>query len=236
MHQGWREYRWAVGLLGLLLISCASLPPAPLAPSLFPALGSLAPADRAQVVQSRTTGVQTLTATLAVSYTVGKQRGTFDMVVNYAAPGVLRFTAFKDTLLSAQILFDLLLTGETYHMYTHDDAGEQTHQGPVQQFAQLPQFNAAGTQLTTRLRSGASAHWFAKAKTLEITQACFLWQAKAGAVPLVLRYQDYRQAGNYYIPHRVTVLDRRLGFTAQSVVKDVEINVPLAPGAFDVTP
>ena len=261
MHQGWREYRWAVGLLGLLLMSCASLPPAPLPPSPFPTLGTLAPAAKAQVVQSRTTGVQTLTATLAVSYTVGKQRGTFDMVVNYAAPGALRFTAFKDTLLSAQILFDLLLTGETYHMYTHDDTGEQTHQGPVQQFAQayptfrtffllgeafflpgfdaqgqLPQFNAAGTQLTTRLRSGASAHWFAKAKTLEITQACFLWQTEEGTIPLGLRYQDYRRVGTYYMPYRVTVLDRRVRFTAQSVVKNIEINVPLAAGAFDVTP
>ena len=259
--QIWKEYRWAVALLGLLLMSCASLPPAPLPPSPFAGLGPLAPTDRAQVIQSRTTGVQTLTARLAVSYTIGKQRGTFDMVVNYAAPGILRFTAFKDTLLSTQILFDLLLTAETYHVYIHDDAGERTQQGMVQQFAhayptfraffllgeafflpgfdsqgQPPQFNATGTRLTTRLRSGVSARWFARADTLEIAQACFLWQTEEGALPLGLRYQDYRQVGTYYIPYRVTVLDRRLGFTAQSVVKEVEINVPLAPGAFDVTP
>jgi hypothetical protein len=213
------------------------------------------------VVQSRTTGVQTLAATLAVSYTIGTRHGTFDMVVNYAYPGVLRFTAFKDTLLSASILFDLLLTGETYRVYTNDDAGEQTHEGSVQQFAQAyptfrtffllgeafflpgfdgqgqsPRVNATGTRLTTRLRSGVSARWFANAKTLEIAQACFLWQTEAGAVQLVLRYQDYRQVGDYYIPQRVTVLDRRLRFTAESVVKEVEINAPLAPGAFDVTP
>ena len=257
----WREYRWAVTLLGLLLMSCASLPPAPLPPSPFPTLGTLAPADRAQVVQRRTTGVQTLTATLGVSYTVGKQRGTFDMVVNYAAPGVWRFTAFKDTLLSTQILFDLLLTGETYHVYTHDEAGEQTQQGPIGQFAhaypafrtffllgeafflpgfdgqeQPPRVHATGTRLTTRLRSGVSARWCARADSLEITRARFLWQTEEGAIPLGLRYQDYRQVGTYYIPHRVTVLDRRVGFTAESVVKDVEMNVPLAAGAFDVTP
>ena len=261
MHQGWREYRWAVALLGLLLVSCASLPPAPLSPSPFPALGSLATADRAQVMQSRTIGVQTLTATLAVAYTVGKQRGTFDMVINYAAPDVFRFTAFKDTLLSTQILFDLLLTAEVYHVYIHDDAGERTQQGMVQQFAQAyptfrtffllgeafflpgfdgqrqpPQFNAAGTRLTTRLRSGVRARWFARAESLEITRACFRWQTGEGTLPLGLRYQGYRQVGTYYIPQRVTVLDRRGGFTAQSVVKEVEINVPLAPGAFDVTP
>ena len=259
MHQVWRTSRWAVALLGLILMSCTSHAPAP--PSPLPALGVLAPAERARVVQARTTGVQTLTAALAVSYTVGKQRGTFDMVVNYAAPDTIRFTAFKDALLNTQILFDLLFTGERYSFYLHDDMGERTQHGMVQQFAhefptfrtffllgeafflpgfdgqgQLPRVNATGTRLTTRLRSGVSARWFANAKTLEITQACFLWQTEAGAVRLVLRYQDYRQVGDYYIPHRVAVLDRRLGFTAESVVKEVEINVPLAPGAFDVTP
>lgn len=257
----WRGYRWAITLLGLLLMSCASLPLASLPPSPFPVLGTLAPAARAQVVQTRATGVQTLTATLAVSYTVGKQRGTFDMVVNYAAPDVLRFTAFKDTLLRTQILFDLLLTRETYHFYIHDDAGERTQQGMVGQFAyayptfrtffllgeafflpgfdargQPPKINATGTRLTTTLRSGVSARWFARADTLAITQACFLWQTEEGTIRLGLHYQDYRQVGTYYTPHRVTVLDRRVGFTAQSVVKAVEINVPLAPGAFDVTP
>ena len=55
-------------------------------------------------MQSRTTGLQTLSAVLAVSYTVGKQRGTFDMIVNYAAPGSMRFTALKDTLLLTLII------------------------------------------------------------------------------------------------------------------------------------
>src|SRR5215831_16824644 len=259
MHQVWRTSRWAVALLGLLLMSCASLAPSP--PSPLPALGVLAPAERARVVQARTTGVQTLTAALAVSYTVGKQRGTFDMVVNYAAPDTIRFTAFKDALLNTQILFDLLLTGERYSFFLHDDTGERTQHGMVQQFAhefptfrtffllgeafflpgfdgqgQPPRVNASGTRLTTRLRSGVSARWFARADTLEITQACFRWQSEEGTIPLGLRYQDYRQVGTYYIPHRVTVLDRRVGFTAHAVVKQVDINVPLAPGAFDVTP
>jgi hypothetical protein len=114
---------------------------------------------------------------------------------------------------------------------------------------QPPRVNATGTRLTTRLRSGVSARWCARADNLAITRARFLWQTEEGkvaalpaltrwrrTVSLELRYQDYRQVGTYYIPHRVTVLDRRLGFTAESVVKDVEINVPLAPGAFDVTP
>src|SRR5262245_18098 len=54
-RQGWRTSRWAVVLLGLLLMSCASLAPAPPSPSPLPVLGALASADRAQVVQARTT-------------------------------------------------------------------------------------------------------------------------------------------------------------------------------------
>ena len=260
MLQG-RGYRWAVGLLGLVLMSCTSLPPAPPSLSPFTPLGTLSPAARAQVIQSRTSGLQTLTAVLAVSYTVGKHRGTFDKIVNYAAPGSVRFTALKDMLLSTQVLFDLLFTGETYRLLVHDDKGEQISQGPVTQFApayptfrtffvvgeafflpgfdgqgQPPGFNAAGTHLTTRLRSGVRARWLSRPDTLEITQACLTWQTDEETVPLRLRYEDHRHVDTYYIPYRVTLRDRRLGFTAQSVVKSVEINAPLAPGAFDFTP
>ena len=261
MPQGSRETRWAVGLLGLVLMSCTSLPPAPPSLSPFPPLGTLSPAARAQVMQSRTTGLQTLTAVLAVSYTVDKQRGAFDMIVNYAAPGSLRFTALKDTLLSTQVLFDLLLTGETYRLLVRDDQGEQISQGTVTHLAsayptfrtffvvgeafflpgfdgqgQPPRFNTAGTRLTTTLRSSVKARWWSREDTLEITQACLTWQTEEETVPLMLRYQDYRHMAAYYIPHRVTLRDRLLRFTAQSVVKEVEINVPLAPGAFDLTP
>jgi hypothetical protein len=242
-------------------MSCTALQPAPSSPSPFPLLGQLSPAERVQVVQSRTTGLQTLIAVLAVSYTVGRQRGTFDMVVNYAAPDFLRFTALKDTLLNTQVLFDLLFTGETYRMLVRDNNGEQTHQGTVRQFAQAyptfrafflvgeaffvpgfnspgqpPRLNAAGTRLTTRLRSGVRARWFTRQDTLQITQACLTWQTEEETVPLTLHYQDYRRVDAYYLPHQVTLHDRRLGFMAQSVVKDVEINVPLAPGAFDSMP
>jgi hypothetical protein len=205
--------------------------------------------------------VQTLTAVLAVSYTVNQHRGTFDLIVNYAVSGSMRFTALKDTLLSTQVLFDVLFTGETYQVLVHDDQGAQISQGTVTQFAQayptfrafflvgeafflpgvdgqgqLPQFNAAGTRLTTRLRSGVRARWVSRPDTLEITQACLTWQIEKEIVLLRLRYADYRHVDAYYIPYRVTLRDRRLQFTAQSVVKSVEVNAPLAPGAFDFTP
>jgi hypothetical protein len=261
MLQRGRGYGWAIGLMGLVLASCTSWPPAPPSLSPLPPLGALSPTARARVIQSRTTGMQTLTAVLAVSYTVGKHHGAFDMIVNYAAPGSVRFTTLKDTLLSTQVLFDILFAGETYRLLVRQDQGEQFSQGTVTQFVhayptfrtffllgeafflpgfdgqgQLPRFNAAGTRLVTRLRSGVRARWFSRQDTLEITQACLTWQTEEETVPLLLRYEDYRHVAAYYIPHRVTVRDRRVGFTAQSVVKSVEINAPLAPGAFDVTP
>ena len=165
-------------------MSCTALQHPPSSPSSFPLVGTLSAVARAQVIQSRTTSLQTLTAVLAVSYTVGKQRGMFDMIVNYAAPGSMRFTALKDMLLSTQVLFDLLFTGETYRSLVRDHEGAQISQGAVIQFAQAyptfrtfflvgeafflpgfdgqgqpPRFNAAGSRLTTRLRSGVRARW-----------------------------------------------------------------------------
>jgi hypothetical protein len=164
-------------------------------------------------------------------------------------------------LLSTQVLFDVLFTRETYRLLVHDDKGPQISQGAVTQFAQEyptfrsfflvgeafflpgfdgqgqpPRFNAAGTRLTTRLRSGVRARWLSRPDTLEITQACLTWQPEEETIQLRLRYEDYRPVAAYYIPYRVTVRDRRLRFTAQSVVKSVEINTPLASGAFDVPP
>jgi hypothetical protein len=248
-------------LAGLCLLSCTALQHTPSSPSSLPLVQALSPAARAQVIQSRTTGLQTLTAVLAVSYTLGKQGGAFDMIVNYAASGSVRFTALKDMLLSTQVLFDVLFTGETYRLLIHDDRGARLSQGTVTQFVQAqptfrtffvvgeafflpgfdgqgqpPRFNAAGTRLTTRLRSGAKARWWSRPDTLEITQACLTWQTEEHTIPLRLHYADYRPVEAYYIPYRVTVRDPRLKFTAQSVVKSVEINAPLAPGVFEVMP
>jgi hypothetical protein len=261
MRQVGSMHHCMAALMGLCLLSCTALQSTPSFPSSLPLVQTLSAAERAQVIQSRTTGLQTLTAVLAVSYTLGKQGGTFDMIVNYAASDSVRFTALKDILLNTQVLFDVLFTGKNYRLLVHDDKGEHMSQGAVTHFAQAyptfrtfflvgeafflpgfdgqgqpPRFNAAGTRLTTRLRSGVRARWLSQPDTLEITQACLTWQTGEGTIPLRLRYEDYRLVDAYYIPYRVTVRDRRLRFTAQSVVKSVEINTPLAPGVFDVTP
>src|SRR4030095_8334135 len=130
------RYRWVAGLVGLCLMSCTALQPLPSSPSSLPLVGTLSAAERAQVIQSRTTCLQTLTAVLAVSYTVGKQHGTFDMIGNYAAPSSMRFTALNDMLLSTPVHFALLFTGEAYRFLVRDDKGGQSSQGTVTQFAQ----------------------------------------------------------------------------------------------------
>ncbi|MBM3223916.1 MAG: hypothetical protein FJZ47_08960 [Candidatus Tectomicrobia bacterium] len=241
------------------MLSCTTYQP--VTPSPLPQLGALEATARAHVVQARTTSVQTLAALLGVSYRIGPQQGTFDLIVNYAAPDRLRFTAVKDTVLSTQILFDLQFIGTTYRLYRYEDSGPQVAAGTVDDFVErypnfrtfflvgeafflpgiqylggLPHVNTAGTRLTTSLRSGARARWHSRADTLEITRGCITAQTLAGRLPLTLDYQDYRLVDSLYLPHRVVLSDPRLGFTALSLVKQVEVNVPLAPDAFASTP
>lgn len=244
--------------LSLLLLSCTAVPSAPVAPSPFPSLGFVAPAEKARLVQARIAGVETLTAVLAVAYTLGQQRGTFDMVVNYAATPAVRFTAVRDTFLTTQGLFDVLLTQETYRVLRRDATGEHLHQGPIGALTsaypafrtffivgaafflpgmtapgQALTFNTAGTQAHSTLRSGVRVCWRTRPDTLEITQGGFTWQDVEGSVAVQVQYQDYRQVAGVYLPHRVTIRDRGQGFTASSVVKSLAVNEPLVPGVFD---
>ena len=248
------------GLLGLTLLALtACMARSPSSPALFPPLGALPQAERGRILQSRTAGLQTLTAVVAVSYTLGKRQGTFDMVVNYAAPDRLRFTAFKDVLLGTQMLFDLLLAQGQYRLHVWEEAGVQTHRGAVSQFAQAaptfrtffvvgeafflpgfdatgqpPQFGSTTSRATTQLTSGARARWFLRSETLEITKACLRWETEQGTVPMRLDYQDYRPVAGYLLPHRVTLYDRRVRFTAHAALKQVDVNTPVSPDTFDL--
>lgn len=246
-----------LGAVGLMLTACASSP----SRSPFPTLGALSQAEKAQVIRSRTMGLKTLEAVLAMTFTDGKQHNTFDMIVNYDATGKMRFTALKDLGFNTRPIFDLLFAGAQYRLETHDEAGAHTHQGSVAQFAQkhapfraflivgeaffLPGFDghgnppvfshAAASRFTTRLKSGATARWFARPDTLEITRAHIEGgEDGQGSTAFFLRYSDYRQVEAYYLPGRVTLLDRRLGSTTQALLKQVEVNMPLAPDIFDL--
>jgi hypothetical protein len=218
-------------------------------------LGPRSQAEKAQILQARTTGIRTLAAVLAMSFTGAKQQRTFDMVVNYDASGSMRFTALKDVGLSTSPVFDLLFAGERYSLELHDETGTRTHQGGVAQFVHdqpafsafliigeaffLPGFdgrgnppvftNTAASRFTTRLRSGAKAQWFANPETLEVTRARI-----DDSVAFDLRYGDYRRVEAYYLPGRVTLIAPRLNVTTQALLKQVEINMPLAPGIFDL--
>jgi hypothetical protein len=206
-------------------------------------------------------GLKTLAAVLAMTFTGGKQHDTFDMIVNYNATGKMRFTAFKDVGFNTRPIFDLLFAGARYRLETHDEAGMHTYQGSMAQFAQnhppfraflivgeaffLPGFdgrgnppalsNVAASRFTTRLTSGATAQWFARPDTLEITRARIEEREDSqGTTALLLQYGDYRQVETYYLPGRVILRDARLGSTTQALLKQVEVNMPLAPGIFDL--
>jgi hypothetical protein len=225
------------------LLACAALPEP----------GSLSVLERARQLQARTMGIHTLAAVLAMTFTAAGPPRAFDMIVNYEASNTLRFTALKEIGLSSQPLFDLLLTGEHYRLDTNDATGCQQQQGRRARFVEehpqfsvlqvvgaafflpgvdgdgnLPVFtNRAASRFMTRLTSGARVQWFTRPGSVEI------FQAEIDApVSLMLRYTDYRWVDAHALPGRVTVLAPRLGLTTQARLKQVEINMPLAPGIF----
>jgi hypothetical protein len=174
----------------------------------------------------------------------------------------MRFTALKETLLSAQILFDLLLHDDTYRLVVHEESSTPTYQGDIQRLAyehptfrtfflvgeafflpginalrKAPWLNNPGTRLRTHLRSGVQAQWQLRPETLEITSGCLPWQdAEGHTIPITIQYTNYRPYGVYYLPHHVILRDRRAGFHAISVVKQLDINVPLPPDVFRMVP
>lgn len=240
-----------------VLTACSSVP----SPSPSPRLMPRDRIARAQIIQSRTTGLHTLTAVLTMAFPGENQQRTFDMIVNYDAAEKMRFTAFKDVGLSARPIFDLLFVGNRYRLEVHEGTEARTEQGPVSQFLRdhppfraflvigeaffLPGFDGFGNppvfddgtpaRFITRLKSGASAQWFTKADSLEITKARIRANAEQKTVSYTLQYSDYRQIDTYSIPGRVTLTDPQLGLTTRALLKQVEINVPLAPGVFDLS-
>lgn len=182
------------------------------------------------------------------------------MIVNYDAAGNIRYTAFKDLILNTQPIFDLLFIGAQYRLITHAAGHTTRYQGQNAQFVTehptlrlfflvgeaffLPGYdafgqpprtlNTAATQFSSRLKSGLQATWTYRPDRSEITSARLDGQYDSTPVSLQLTYSDYRQVASYHIPGHVTLIDAQLGFTAQARVKQVEINVPLAPGVFDI--
>jgi hypothetical protein len=60
-----------------------------------------------------------------------------------------------------------------------------------------------------------------------------MWQQAQHTGALLLWYRDYQKIGAYYIPGHVTLQDRQINITTQAVLKQVDINVPLAADVFD---
>jgi hypothetical protein len=196
-----------------------------------------------------------------MAFTGEHQQRTFDMIVNYDATEKMRFTAFKELGLSANPIFDLILVGERYRLEVQEDTAVRTYQGPVAQFFRdhpsfraflvigegffLPGFDGFGnppvfndataSRFTTRLKSGALAQWFTKDDSLEITKARIQAKTAQQTVSYTLQYSDYRHIGIYAIPGLVTLTDPQLRLTTRALLKQVEINMPLVPGVFDLS-
>ena len=97
----------------LLLCACAAaeLPQGP----------PRSPQETLQALRERTGQVSSLYGVVEIAYDGPDRRGTFDAVVHWRAPGELRLTAYKDLLLAAPDVFDLLLTPEAWALAARPD-------------------------------------------------------------------------------------------------------------------
>lgn len=242
-----RPHCWYLLFVPLLLLSCTVRSSAPDLPDASATMAQ-------QRFQERAEHVRTLTALIAVAYRFGERQGTFDLAVNYAAPGQLRFTALKDTLLQTQILFDLLLTGQEYRLYTQDNAaiqqgqvGDLIRENPTMRaFAMLgeafflPGWHALESAVQshpggfrTHLPSGAMALWTVDPLTREISQGRLQWPTVSSA--LRIHYRSYRQVEGIALPEQVQIEERQVRFRADAVLKELDLNQPLPADIFRLT-
>lgn len=252
-----RIHLLAAGILMLSLTTCTpqSAPPA------TPVVTNQVTAAKARRIQARTTGLHTLAAVLTVAFSNPDRRDTFDLIVNYDATGKTRYTAFKDLLLSTRPIFDLVFIDQQYHLTTHDAGHTRRDQGQITQFAiehpsmrvfalvgeafflpgydaagRLPMaLNADGTRFSSRLKSGLKAVWSTRLNSLEISSAQLDGKIDSTPVSLQLTYRDYRNVATYAVPAQVTLIDPYLGLTTRAWVKQIDINIPLAPGVFELS-
>lgn len=101
-------------LVSLLLAACTGPPPLPEGPR-------RTPAETLAALRARGAQVHSLYGVIVIAYDGPDRRGTFDAIVHWEAPGRLRLTAYKDLLVVAPDVFDLLLTPEEWALAARPD-------------------------------------------------------------------------------------------------------------------
>lgn len=225
-------------------------------PAPYPAVAGLDDAACVAALQSRTRGVESAYALLSMAFDGPERSGTIDAAVQWRAPHALRVTAFKDLVLSARDVFDLLLGDVDYAFVFHDDDAPVRARGPVASFPSAhPRFatfywagealllaGAVGdegrvvarsdelVQVEARLRNGAAVTWTLSAANL----TPFMGRIVApGERVLTIRYHGWVEVDGRVLPREVSLDDPSAGFAVRFEASDLEVNVELDPQAFD---
>jgi hypothetical protein len=218
-----------------------------------------APAETLGALRARTRAVSSLYGVVEIAYDGPDRRGTFDAVVHWRAPGELRLTAYKDLLLAAPDVFDLLLTPREWALVARPDGPQDDvrarRRGPRAELpANEPRFAAvhwvgegmflAGAvadeatveeadgrqRVRTRLASGAPVTWEVDPRTLAVP---------AGEVEgedgrrIALRFAAWRAlAPGVLLPGEVELSDPR-GRTRMAMrLREHELNPALDAATF----
>lgn len=175
-----------------LLLACAGPPALPEGPR-------RTPEETLAALRARGQQVHSLYGVIEIAYDGPDRRGTFDAIVHWEAPGRLRLTAYKDLLVVAPDVFDLLLTPEEWALAARPDGPQDEVRarrrgrradlpaaeprfaavhwvgeglflpGAVSGLAEVLE-DGERQRVRTRLSSGAEAEWLIDPRTLAISE------------------------------------------------------------------
>lgn len=241
--------RLAPLLLGLLA-GCAATGELPQGPA-------RSPQETLAALAERGARARTLYGVVEIAYDGPDRRGTFDAVVHWRAPGELRLTAYKDLLLAAPDVFDLLLGPEEWALAARPDSddggrtrkrgaradlpGEEPRFAAVHWVAEglfLPGLPAPGStieaagerqRLSTRLASGAEVTWLVDPRTLAVVSG----EVTCGdGRRITLRYAAWRADQGLPVPGEIELTDPRGETRLLIRLREHEVDPALDPSTF----
>jgi hypothetical protein len=244
-----------LGAVVLLALGCAGVSPSP-----FPRLGPMSDAETAALLAERSAQVATLYAELTLDYSDPDREGTFEAAVYVRRPHDLRFSAYKDVVITVEQIFDLLITRDAFaiEIASEDDDVPTRESGASREFPErFPQFagffwTREGVGLpgvidgelqlehgedgriraaASQLSSGANVRWQLEPETLSVEAGLV---TAPGPRRYELAYSHYAEVSpGVYLPQRIRFSDPAHELYIEIRVDHVEINPRLEASLFE---
>lgn len=243
----------------LFVVACAGC--CAVKPSPFEPVHAEREEDVLSVLARRAPPPESLYAVLSMYYDGPDQRGSFDVVMRYRRPGDFRFTAFKDLVVAAHDIFDLVLRGDRYEVaYERDDAPLRVYSGPLERLASdhprfsgfawarealfLPgavtadppprvRFEDDAVIVSSRLSSGVPVRWHLDPETLAVRWARL---CPPSAAPVRLVYSDYERRAGRIMATRVRLEDPAHSLYVSGRLEELELDPVLEDSEFELEP